>query len=83
MLRENGCAVDRGVADAEGLQLVRQGAPCANTDSPNAIGVVQARIMHLVADTARQCGEVRGYEDAAEVVCRPSLMPLPGRCSTT
>ena len=43
MLRENGCAVDRGVADAEGLQLVREGAPCANADLPNAIGVVQAR----------------------------------------
>jgi len=75
VLRENGCAVDRGVADAEGLQLVRQGAPCANTDSPNAIGVVQARIMHLVADTARQCGEVRGYEDTAAVGLPPCSQP--------
>lgn len=45
VLRENGCAVDRGVAEAEGLQLVREGAPCANADSPNAIGVVQVRII--------------------------------------
>ena len=48
MLRENGCAVDRGKAEAEGLQLVREGAPCANTDAPNRIGIVQVLGQHTI-----------------------------------
>ena len=67
VLRENGCAVDHGKAAAEGLQLVRKGAPCANTESPNAVGVVQARVLTVSAGRA-----------AATVVRagRPGVLPL-------
>ena len=70
VLRENGCAVDRGKADAEGLQLVRQGVPCANMDSPNAIGVVQARNRER-----NDCSVVRWREGSCGVCRVFSLMP--------
>ena len=43
VLERNGCTVDNETAAAEGLQLVRQGSPCAQTDRPEPIGIVQVR----------------------------------------
>ena len=43
VLARNGCTLDNRTAAAEGLQLVRQGFPCAQTQSPEPIGVVQVR----------------------------------------
>jgi hypothetical protein len=43
VLARNGCTVDNETAVAEGLQLVRQGSPCAQTRRPEPIGIVQVR----------------------------------------
>ena len=41
VLARNGCTVDNQTAATEGLQLVRQGHPCAQTRRPELIGIVQ------------------------------------------
>ena len=58
------CSVDKDTAGPEGLQLVRQGRPCEQMQTPEPIGIVQVRPARVPADNL---GTIRRPEAASAV----------------